>query len=198
MTTIGGSRRSSALRSTKRVCGSGPSEASTSSITPSTIDSVRSTSPPKSAWPGVSTMLIRMSLVVDGGVLGQDGDAALALEVVAVHRALGDALVGAEGAALVQQGVDQRGLAVVDVGDDGDVAAERVGDVRLDRACEEGFSTDEDILSVYRTGGSGLGARGDASLRQARQDLLRALAELLVGRRPSRRTAALRPCCDRL
>jgi hypothetical protein len=28
--------------------------ASTSSITPSTIDSVRSTSPPKSAWPGVS------------------------------------------------------------------------------------------------------------------------------------------------
>ena len=128
MTTIGVSRRSSALRSTKRVCGSGPSDASTSSITPSTIDSVRSTSPPKSAWPGVSTMLIRMSLVVDGGVLGEDRDAALALEVVVVHRALGDALVGAERAALVQQRVDQRGLAVVDVGDDGDVAAERVGD----------------------------------------------------------------------
>ena len=56
------SRRSSALRSTNRVCGSGPSDASTSSITPSTIDSVRSTSPPKSAWPGVSTMLISRSL----------------------------------------------------------------------------------------------------------------------------------------
>ena len=68
---------------------------------------------------------------MDGGVLGQDGDAALALELVAVHRALGDALVGAERAALVQQRVDQRGLAVVDVGDDGDVAAERVGDVRF-------------------------------------------------------------------
>ncbi len=49
---------SRALRKTKRVCGSGPSAASTSSITPSTIFSTRSTSPPKSAWPGVSTMLI--------------------------------------------------------------------------------------------------------------------------------------------
>ena len=48
---------SSALRSTKRVWGSGPSEASTSSITPSTIVRPRSTSPPKSAWPGVSTRL---------------------------------------------------------------------------------------------------------------------------------------------
>src|SRR5215218_3301706 len=57
MTRITGSRASSALRSTKRVCGSGPSEASTSSSTPSTIVSPRSTSPPKSAWPGVSTML---------------------------------------------------------------------------------------------------------------------------------------------
>ena len=48
---------SNALRNTKRVCGSGPS-ASTSSRTPSTIVSARSTSPPKSACPGVSTMLI--------------------------------------------------------------------------------------------------------------------------------------------
>src|SRR3712207_8643863 len=44
----------SALRSTKRVWGSGPSEESTSSTTPSTIDRPRSTSPPKSAWPGRS------------------------------------------------------------------------------------------------------------------------------------------------
>ena len=50
----------SALRVTKRVCGIGPSTASTSSSTPSTIDSTRSTSPPKSAWPGVSTMLMRV------------------------------------------------------------------------------------------------------------------------------------------
>ena len=59
---------------------------------------------------------------VDGRVLGQDRDAALALEVVRVHDALGDLLVGAEGAALAEQGVHERGLAVVDVGDDGDVA----------------------------------------------------------------------------
>ncbi len=44
---------------TNRVCGIGPSKASTSSSTESTIDSTRSTSPPKSAWPGVSTMLMR-------------------------------------------------------------------------------------------------------------------------------------------
>ena len=66
--------------------------------------------------------------VVDGGVLGEDGDAALALEVGVVHRALGDALVGAKDSALMQQGIDERGLAVVDVGDDGDVASERIGD----------------------------------------------------------------------
>ena len=48
---------SNALRSTNRVCGIGPSAASTSSSTPSAILRTRSTSPPKSAWPGVSMML---------------------------------------------------------------------------------------------------------------------------------------------
>mmetsp|Transcript_46303 Transcript_46303/g.122044 ORF Transcript_46303/g.122044 Transcript_46303/m.122044 type:complete len:226 (-) Transcript_46303:370-1047(-) len=47
----------SAFLSTKRVCGFGPSCASTTSSTPSTMLRTRSTSPPKSAWPGVSTML---------------------------------------------------------------------------------------------------------------------------------------------
>src|SRR6185437_15638447 len=55
------------------------------------------------------------------GRLGQDGDAALALQIVGIHRALDDALVVAIGAGLLQQAIDQRGLAVVDVGDDGDV-----------------------------------------------------------------------------
>src|SRR3990172_6856502 len=49
---------SSAFRSTNRVCGNGPSVASTSNSAPSTIVRPRSTSPPKSACPGVSTMLI--------------------------------------------------------------------------------------------------------------------------------------------
>ena len=64
---------------------------------------------------------------MDRGVLRENGDAALALELVAVHRALGHALVRAECAALVQHRVDERGLAMIDVGDDGDVAAIRVG-----------------------------------------------------------------------
>ncbi len=58
ITTTMGSLFASALRSTKRVWGSGPSEASTSSRTPSTISRPRSTSPPKSACPGVSMMLM--------------------------------------------------------------------------------------------------------------------------------------------
>ena len=56
------------------------------------------------------------------GGLGQDGDAALALEVVGIHGALDHALVLAISAGLLQQPVDQGGFAVVDVGDDGDVA----------------------------------------------------------------------------
>ena len=60
--------------------------------------------------------------VAHRGVLGEDRDALLALEVVRVHDPLVDVLVGAEDAGLPEHGVDQRGLAVVDVGDDGDVA----------------------------------------------------------------------------
>ncbi len=57
ITTTGWSPSASALRVTNRVCGMGPSAASTSSRTPSTIRRMRSTSPPKSACPGVSTRL---------------------------------------------------------------------------------------------------------------------------------------------
>ncbi len=58
----------------------------------------------------------------DRGRLGQDGDAALLFEVVRIHRALFDALVVAESAGLAEELVDERGLAVVDVGDDRHVA----------------------------------------------------------------------------
>ena len=68
---------------------------------------------------------------MDRGVLGENRDPALALEFVAVHGAFSNAFVGAERATLVQQGVDQRGFAVVDVGDDGDVTSERIGDRHL-------------------------------------------------------------------
>ena len=76
---------------------------------------------------------------VDAGVLplhrrglGQNGDAALALQVVGIHRALNLALVVAVDAGLLQQAIDQRGLAVVDVGDDGDVAKVHVFSSRPD------------------------------------------------------------------
>ena len=123
----------SALRSTNRVWGSGPSEASTSRTTPSTMDRPRSTSPPKSAWPGVSMMLIvdavgqarlggRLAGVVDRGVLREDRDALLALQVTRVHRPFVDVLVLAERTGLPEHLVDQRGLSVVNVGNDGDIA----------------------------------------------------------------------------
>ena len=56
MTTMGLAPFSSALRRTNLVCACGPSCASTTRSTPSIIFMMRSTSPPKSAWPGVSTM----------------------------------------------------------------------------------------------------------------------------------------------
>ena len=65
-------------------------------------------------------------LAADRGVLREDRDALLALQVHRVHdpvldRALVDR-VGVVGTALQQHRVDERGLAVVDVGDDRDVA----------------------------------------------------------------------------
>jgi hypothetical protein len=60
--------------------------------------------------------------VLDGGVLGQDGDAAFLLEHVRVHGALCYLLPVPELERLAQQGVHERRLAVVDVRDDGDVA----------------------------------------------------------------------------
>jgi hypothetical protein len=75
-----------------------------------------------------------------GGVLREDGDAALALEVHAVHHAVGDLLVGAERSALAQQRVDERGLAVVDVRDDGDVAR---------RGWRSGATSGEETSSQY-------------------------------------------------
>ena len=62
------------------------------------------------------------ALVLDGDVLRQNGDAALALLVVGVEHALLDLLVLAEGIGRAQKLVDEGRLAVVDVSDDGDVA----------------------------------------------------------------------------
>src|SRR5205085_12031912 len=56
------------------------------------------------------------------GDLGEDGDAALALELVRVHDTLHHGLVVAKDAALFEHGVHQRGLAMIHVRDDSDIA----------------------------------------------------------------------------
>ena len=61
ITTMGRRPSASAFMVTNLVWGMGPSAASTRTTTPSTMLRMRSTSPPKSAWPGVSTMLRRLS-----------------------------------------------------------------------------------------------------------------------------------------
>ena len=58
-------------------------------------------------------------------VLGEDRDPALALEVPRVHDQLRDLLADAERPALLQERVDERRLAVVDVGHDGKTAPVR-------------------------------------------------------------------------
>ena len=60
--------------------------------------------------------------VGDRRVLRQDRDALLPLELVGVHGALFEVRVRREGVGLTQHGVHERGLAMVDVGDDRHVA----------------------------------------------------------------------------
>ena len=62
------------------------------------------------------------AVVIDRGVLGEDGDAALALDVAGIHHALDEMRVRGEGPGLLQELVDEGGFPVVDVRDDGDVA----------------------------------------------------------------------------
>ena len=122
MTTIGRKPIANAFWVTKRVCGIGPSAASTRRRTESTIDSTRSTSPPKSAVPRGVDDVDAVVVPADRRVLRQDRDAAFLLDRVRVHQALGLLLPHVERAGLLQELVDQRRLAVIDVGDDGDVA----------------------------------------------------------------------------
>ena len=51
-----------------------------------------------------------------------NGNTAFALQIPGVHDPIRHLLMRGESVALLEQAVDQRGLAVGDVGDDGDVA----------------------------------------------------------------------------
>ncbi len=56
------------------------------------------------------------------GAFGQDGDPTLFLQVIGIHRSFFNALVVAEGARLAEKLIDERGLAMIDVGDNRHVA----------------------------------------------------------------------------
>ena len=127
MTTSGVKPCWNALLVTNRVCGIGPSTASTSSSTPSTIDSTRSTSPPKSACPGVSTMLMRQSrqlIAVFFARIVMPRSFSRSFESMA-RSGMTDARI--ERAGLTQQLIDERGLAVIHVRDDRDVSQPFLG-----------------------------------------------------------------------
>jgi hypothetical protein len=121
-TTMGCKFSSRAFCSTKRVCAMGPSKASTTRK--HAVDGGQHALD-LAAEVGVSggvDDVDEVALVRDRRVLGQDRDATFPFEIIVVHHALGDFLVLAEGASLTEELVDEGGLPVVDVGDDGDVA----------------------------------------------------------------------------
>src|SRR5438552_5221385 len=62
-----------------------------------------------------------IAVPLKGSVLRAKGDSFFALEILRIHHPFLDLLIGSEGAGLAQELIDQRGLAVVDVRNDGDV-----------------------------------------------------------------------------
>ena len=70
---------------------------------------------------GIDNVYLRVS-VLHGGVLRENGYPALALEVAGVHNSLRHGLVITENARLLEHLVDEGRLAVVDVGDYGNVS----------------------------------------------------------------------------
>src|SRR5699024_12813311 len=71
--------------------------------------------------------VLALALALNRSMLGQNGDAALALLVVGVHDAVRVVAVFTECAGLLQHAVDEGGFAVVNVGDDGYITELSVG-----------------------------------------------------------------------
>ena len=61
------------------------------------------------------------SFIIDSRILGQDGDPPLPFNVIGIHDPLGNLLILAEYATLLQELVHQSRLAVVNMGDDRDI-----------------------------------------------------------------------------
>ena len=62
------------------------------------------------------------AVVHNAGIFSQNGNAAFLLQIVGVENTLLHFLVGAENVGLAQHAIDQRGFAVIHVGNNGDVA----------------------------------------------------------------------------
>jgi hypothetical protein len=113
-----------ALRSTNRVCGSGPSDEQDDAVDhgQAALDLTTEVGVARSVDhvdDGDGAVFV---VAVNRGVLREDGDALFALQVTGVHHAVDQLGALGEGAGLAQHRVDEGGLAMVDVRDDGDVA----------------------------------------------------------------------------
>ena len=61
-------------------------------------------------------------LVVNGGILGKNGNAPLPFQVVGVHDTVRNLFPFAKNTGLLQQSIYQRGFTVIDVGDNRNIA----------------------------------------------------------------------------
>ena len=105
------------------VCGMTPSSAATTSTTMSVTLAPRARIAVKAAWPGVSMKVILLAVRLD--LIGAD--------------VLGDAAGLAGDDVGLADGVEQRGLAVVDVAHDGDDRRTRTAGPRRRRRVEQAF-----------------------------------------------------------
>ncbi|BBX01112.1 hypothetical protein MMOR_20480 [Mycolicibacterium moriokaense] len=72
---------------------------------------------------------------VHGGVLGEDRDALLTLEVAGVHQSLDGIITAmAQGTGLPQHRIDQGGLPMIDVRNNGDIPKIHAGKCRSEGA----------------------------------------------------------------
>ena len=100
----------------------GPSTASTSSTDP--VDHIHYTldfAAEIGMTRGVDD-IDRSIPVEDSSILGEDGDTALALEIIGVEHSLGHLLIGPKHIGLTQHAVHQRSFAMVDMRNDSHVA----------------------------------------------------------------------------
>ena len=71
------------------------------------------------------------AFIINGGVLGENGNAALFFKIVGIHDAFSNVLVGGEGTGLMKKFVNKGSFTVVDVGDDGDISKGAWHGIRL-------------------------------------------------------------------